>query len=118
MGRSAYARRGIRDALVTKAYRPSLSERLNRVKPRPPCPVKLRPEILLQQQIPQPMHGVAPRTVLGDKWWNAERTAAYKSTAFHCLACGVHKSCAEYHKWLEAHEQYEIDYLLGRMTYL
>lgn len=64
------------------------------------------------------MHGVAPRTVLGDKWWNAERRAAYKRTENHCLACGVHKSQAEYHKWLESHEQYDIDYLLGRMRYV
>ena len=64
------------------------------------------------------MHGVAPRNVLGASWWDATRRAAYRSTAFHCAACGVWKGAAEYHRWLEGHELYEIDYPLGRMTYL
>lgn len=78
---------------------------------------KRQPEILLGPPIPLPMHGMAPRIVLGPKWWNKTRKAAYASTGWHCLACGVHKSDAP-KRWLEAHERYEVDYLLGRMTYL
>lgn len=73
---------------------------------------------LLHPQLPKPLHGLAPRVILGDNWWNKERGEAYKSTGFRCKACGVHKSQAKYHKWLEGHEQYEIDYLLGLSRYV
>lgn len=77
-----------------------------------------RPEILLLPPIPEPMHGMAPRVVLGASWWNRTRLAAYKSTDYHCVACGVFKTDAKSRKWLECHEVYDIDYLLGRMTYV
>lgn len=64
------------------------------------------------------MHGMAPRVVLGTNWWNKTRLLAYKSTNYHCVACGVFKTDAKGRRWLEAHETYEIDYLLGRMTYV
>lgn len=75
------------------------------------------PAILLRPSIPKPMHGTAPRVVLGQAWWDKERKAAYASTAYHCLACGVHQSQAEYRKWLEGHELYAIDYRRGLMRY-
>lgn len=78
----------------------------------------LRPELLLTGGIPQPLHGLAPRVVLGKPWWDAERKAAYRSTLFHCLACGVHKDSAKGRQWLEGHEVYRIDYLAGTMRYL
>lgn len=73
--------------------------------------------LLHQPQIPKPMHGVSPRTVLGQAWWNKERRAAYASTDFHCLACGVFKFNAKVKQHLEGHECYLIDYELGRMEY-
>lgn len=78
----------------------------------------LRPEILTCHNIPQPMHGTAPRVVLGDKWWNKTRKEAYKSTNYHCLACGVQKYQAKNRQWLEGHELYDIDYMAGRMVYV
>lgn len=78
---------------------------------------KARPETLLHGQIPKPMHGLAPRVVLGSKWWNLTREAAYESTDKHCVACGVHQYYATWHQWLEGHEFYDIDFLLGRMVY-
>lgn len=94
-----------------------LSRRLRKgIKPKPPW--KKRPEILLCHRIPEPLHGVAPRVVLGGKWWDKTRKEAYKSTNYHCIACGVHKLSAKYRKWLEAHEVYYIDYLVGRMEYV
>ena len=79
---------------------------------------KVRPKVLLCCQIPKPMHGVAPRVILGSKWWNDTREAAYGSTGYHCIACGVSKFDAEGRRWLEGHEIYDIDYLQGRMVYL
>jgi hypothetical protein len=75
-----------------------------------------RPGLLLCPQVPMPMSGVAPRVVLGEKWWDATRKEVYKVTAYHCAACGVWKHEAKGPKHLEAHEVYNIDYLLGRMT--
>lgn len=78
----------------------------------------VKPELLLHPNIPKPMHGVAPRTVLGDNWWNRERRKCYATTLFHCEACGVHKQDAKSRQWLEAHEVYDIDYRLGKMVYV
>ena len=85
-------------------------------------PVKMEfelcPEVLLCPNIPMPLHGVAPRVVLGTKWWDRTRKEAYRSTSFHCIACGVHKTAAKVKQHLEAHEVYEVDYEAGRMKYI
>lgn len=91
-----------------------LKDLMNEIVDRP---VTANPAILLHPQIPKPMHGMAPRSVLGKVWWNKEREAAYASTNYHCEACGVPKWQAKYKQWLEAHEVYRIDYLKGRMIY-
>ena len=77
-----------------------------------------RPEVLLLPNIPKPLHGVAPRAVLGSKWWNEVRQAAYESTDYHCIACGVHKTRARGRQWMEAHEVYRTDYIIGRLYFI
>ena len=79
---------------------------------------KREPEVLLHPQIPKPLHGLNPRTILGDKWWKETRNKAYASTAYHCLACGVHKFDAEVKQHLEGHEEYRIDYKKCRAVYV
>lgn len=79
---------------------------------------KRRPEVLLCPSIPQPLHEVNPRTILGSKWWNETREAAYKTTDYHCLACGVPKYAARGRQWLEGHELYTIDWLRGTSIYI
>lgn len=96
----------------------SLRDKLRASTGRLAMPYPPDPSILLCPRVPKPLHGTAPRTVLGDKWWNTERRAAYKSTNFHCAACGVSKYAAAYHQWLEGHERYEIDYAKGRVKYV
>lgn len=76
------------------------------------------PALLLMPNVPPPLHGIAPRVVMGDGWWDIQRKAAYAKANYKCDACGVPKEKAKFHKWLEAHEQYEIDFTKGRMTFL
>lgn len=64
------------------------------------------------------MHRLVPRSILGAKWWAETRQKAFESTDNHCVACGIHKSCAQFHKWLEGHEVYTTDYVQGRLVYV
>jgi hypothetical protein len=75
--------------------------------------MKLKPEILCHPNIPKPLHGINPRTIKGERWWNEERQKIYASTDYHCIACGIHKTEARGHKWIEAHEFWDIDYMTG-----
>lgn len=69
-----------------------------------------RPEILLHPNVPKPLHGLNPRTLLGQEWWDAARQKAYAASNYCCSACGIAKQAAPYHNWLEAHEMYQYDY--------
>jgi len=76
----------------------------------------MNPEILTMPNVPKPLHGLNPRSIKGEAWWEQERQRVYASTNYHCYACGVHKTEASKYKWLEAHEWYDIDYSTGKMT--
>jgi hypothetical protein len=78
-------------------------------------PLFLKPYLLLHPPIPKPLHGVNPRSVKGKKWWDEKRFAAQAKNNFHCWSCGVHKSEAMFHKWLEGHESYFVNWETGEM---
>lgn len=78
-----------------------------------PANAKMKPEILTHPNIPKPLHGISPRTIMGEEWWNKTRQEVYKKYDYHCIACGVSKFEAIDHKWLEAHEFWEINYKTG-----
>lgn len=79
---------------------------------------KPRPELLSMPNIPKPLHGLNPRTLMGQEAWDLRRREVYASTQNHCSACGVHKSNAKKHQWLEAHEIFDVDYKKGRATFV
>lgn len=55
---------------------------------------------------------------MGKDWWDTERQKAYRSTNYHCKACGVEKQEADFHRWLEAHEFYKFNYPKGEMVFI
>ena len=78
----------------------------------------MRPHLLKHPNIPKPLHGLAPRVVRGQAWWDQERRAAYKRAKGMCEACGVRFEEAKLHQRPEAHECYSFDYTTGRIEYL
>jgi len=75
--------------------------------------MKLDPSVLQHLNIPKALHGMNPRTIKGQYWWDKTRKAVYAEQEYKCLACGVHKEDALFHKHIEAHECYDIDYTTG-----
>lgn len=90
----------------------------NTPKIQPPEGFETCPKYLLQPQIPKPLHGVNPRSILGSSWWNKTRKAAYGSTNYHCKTCGVSRLNAKSFQRVEGHEVYNFDYQKGQLTYL
>ena len=78
----------------------------------------LRPELLLHPNIPKPLHGLAPRTLIPSKAWTSIRREAYAKNNYHCWACGVYRAYDtdrlrfddESGETLDCHEFYRIDY--------
>ena len=79
--------------------------------------MKLNPSLLTHPNIPKPLHGLNPRTIMGLEWWNRQRTQALSDSKNTCCACGVSKKDA-YRGVLEIHENYHFDYENGRLTIL
>lgn len=69
--------------------------------------------IIAMPNIPKPLHGVAPRTLLGAATWNRMRRACYAAADMTCEICGkkLERGMAD------AHEVYDIDYEKGVATF-
>jgi len=82
----------------------------------------IRPELLLHPNIPKPLHGLAPRTILGQLWWDRTRKSAYQKHHYCCHCCGEHVSkinpLMPTKNKLEAHECYRINNATGRCEYI
>lgn len=67
------------------------------------------PTILIHPNIPKPLHGLNPRTIMGAAAWLELTTNKRNSTHF-CEACGTSKLISG---TLECHEEYNINYEAG-----
>jgi hypothetical protein len=63
----------------------------------------LNPQLLGQGNIPKPLHGINPRTIMGQAAWSKHRQIVIQNNPY-CKACGA-ENCI-----LDLHEDYEIDY--------
>lgn len=63
----------------------------------------LKPSLLGQANIPKPLHGINPRTIMGAAAWSKHRQTIVQNNPY-CTACGA-ENCA-----LDLHEDYDIDY--------
>lgn len=69
-------------------------------------------KILTMPNIPRPLHGRNPRTIMGSAGWDAMRTSCYKKAKYTCEACGkklLHP---------QAHELYSISYVEGTQKFI
>lgn len=64
--------------------------------------------ILSMPNVPHPLHGLAPRTILGTTTWNHMRNRCYYEANYICEACGA-KVKTEYYEDGSVHHQYHDD---------
>ena len=80
----------------------------------PPKGDDIRP-LIAMPNIPRPLHGVNPRTILGAATWNRMRKACYSRAGDTCEICG-HKP--DNLRRRHGHEVYEIDYAKGTAKFV
>lgn len=65
-------------------------------------------KILAQPILPYSLHGVNPRTIMGNAAWNKMKIAKRSEANHHCQICDRYVPHVK-GDWLECHEVYEID---------
>ena len=80
----------------------------------PPKGDDLRP-LIAMPNIPRPLHGVNPRTLLGASTWNHMRKFCYAKADNTCEICGYKPSNLRHR---HGHEVYEIDYVKGTAKFV
>lgn len=78
------------------------------------CPKTGGAPLLTMPNIPKPMHGLAPRIIMGEAAWTKVRKKAYFDAGYRSEISG--KLCAEPGS-LHAHEVYDINYKTGLCTF-
>ena len=80
----------------------------------PPEGDDLRP-LIAMPNIPKPLHGVAPRTVLGRTTWDYMRKSCYAQADNTCEICGEKP---DHLRRRHGHEVYKIDYEKGTAEFV
>lgn len=79
--------------------------------------VDMRP-LVAMVNLPKPLHGMAPRTLLGASTWNHMRKACYAEADYQCEICGARVGVDIEKRQLHAHEVYRIDYEKGESVFV
>jgi len=71
-------------------------------------PTKESVGVLTQTILPFSLHGVNPRTIMGEEEWQKVKKETQKQADHHCMCCGrsVQHIPGD---WVETHEMYSID---------
>ena len=80
----------------------------------PPKGDDIRP-LIAMPNIPRPLHGVNPRTLLGASTWNRMRKFCYNQANDTCEICGYKPENLRHR---HGHEVYEIDYAKGTAKFV
>ncbi len=70
-------------------------------------------KILTGPNVPTPLHGMNPRTVMGVTAWDHMRKRCYYEAGYKCQACGKVLGKGQCH----AHELYTINYITGESKF-
>lgn len=73
------------------------------------CPSDTGVPLITMPNIPKPLHGLPPRTIMGKTAWDKMRKLCYYKANYKCEVCG----CTPDKGRLHAHELYDINYLEG-----
>lgn len=71
--------------------------------------------LITMPNIPKPLHGVAPRVVLGDVWWNRTRKVCYLWAKDTCEICGEKPENLRHR---HGHELYRVNWRLGETEFV
>ena len=71
-------------------------------------PTKESVTVLTQTILPFSLHGVNPRTIMGEDEWTKVKKETQKRTDHHCMCCGREVKHVP-GDWIETHEMYSVD---------
>ena len=73
------------------------------------CPAGTGAPLITMPNVPRPLHGLAPRKIMGDSTWDHVRKRCYYLAGYKCEVCGEGLVKPYY----AAHELYSYDYIEG-----
>lgn len=73
------------------------------------CPGGTGVPLITMPNVPRPLHGLAPRIIMGQSTWNHIRKRCYFDAGYKCEICGADPPKGQLH----AHELYTIDWEKG-----
>lgn len=78
------------------------------------CPEENDAQILAGPNLVKPLHGMNPRTIMGDNAWGKLRKRTYYLANYKCQICG--EDCSSPGA-MDAHELYSINYVTGEARF-
>lgn len=65
--------------------------------------------ILTQSPLPKSIHGINPRTIMGENAWNKLKKQKQIEANYHCMCCGDYVAHIP-GDYLECHEVYSVNH--------